>query len=82
LEYILHRKTENLKKTREFEKQKNRDDRDLKELDDIREKERVEKFIKTEGKLVSSTITSGPSSTKSDTTGTFKRFLSSLDSAI
>jgi hypothetical protein len=73
LEYILHQKTENLKKTKEYEKQKSRDDKSVKELVDMQAKERLEKFIKTEGKLVSSSITSGASSSgiksKDDGTG-------------
>lgn len=54
LEYILHQKTENLKKQREFEKYNQRKEKEIKELADLEKKQQIEKFLKTEGKIVSS----------------------------
>ena len=56
LEYILHKKIENAKMMKQFEKQKNDKEKDQKELAEIQSKERLDKFLKTEGKLVSSSL--------------------------
>jgi len=55
LEYILHQKRDNLKKLKQYEAQKNREKKDIQELADIASKQKLEKFLKTEGKLVTST---------------------------
>lgn len=52
LEYILHKKLENAKLLKKYQKQKEEHDKDAKELGDIQSKEKLEKFLKAEGKLV------------------------------
>lgn len=49
LEYILHKKMENAKLLKQFEKQKDQKNKDLVELAEIEQKEKLEKFLKTEG---------------------------------
>jgi nitric oxide synthase-interacting protein len=49
LEYILHKKMENAKLLKQFAKQKDQKNKDLAELADIEQKEKLEKFLKTEG---------------------------------
>lgn len=44
---------ENAKLLKKYQKQKEDYDKDAKELGDIESKEKLEKFLKTEGKLVS-----------------------------
>jgi nitric oxide synthase-interacting protein len=56
LEYILHKKTENARLLKEYERQKNDRNKELKELAEIEQKEKLEKFLKSEGKLVSSAL--------------------------
>lgn len=53
LEYILHKKVENAKLLKKYQKQKEEHDKDMKDLADVESKERLEKFLKAEGKLVS-----------------------------
>ena len=58
LEYILHKKLENAKALKLYHKHNENKDNDLKELAEIEQKERLEKFLKAEGKLVSSSVNS------------------------
>jgi hypothetical protein len=50
----LHKKVENAKLLKEYQKQKDLKEKDKKELEDLEKKQKVEKFLKTEGKLVTS----------------------------
>ena len=52
LEYILHKKIENAKMMKQFEKQKDNQEREKNELSEIATKEKLEKFLRAEGKLV------------------------------
>ena len=48
----MHQKTENARKMKLFEQHKNKQDKDLKELAEIEAKEKLQKFMKIEGKFV------------------------------
>jgi len=54
LEYILSKKLENSRLLKAFENQKNQKDKDVQELMEIQKKERLEKFLASEGRLVAS----------------------------
>lgn len=67
LEYILKKKVENAKLMKQYEKQREEKEKELKELSEINYKEKLDKFLKKEGKLVasSSSSTDEPSSSAS-----------------
>ncbi|CAF0731196.1 unnamed protein product [Brachionus calyciflorus] len=67
LEYILHKKLENAKLLKKYQKQKEEQDKDMKDLAEIESKERLDKFLKTEGKLVSSSNSKDTPSTSKKT---------------
>jgi len=50
----LHKKVENAKLLKEYQKQKDAKEKDKKELEESDKKQKVEKFLKAEGKLVTS----------------------------
>ncbi len=54
MEYILHKKVENAKLLKEYQKQRDLKEKDKRELEELEKKQKVEKFLKTEGKLVTS----------------------------
>lgn len=56
LEYILSKKVENSKLLKKFSKQKEEKNKELNELAEIQHKEKLDKFVKTEGKLVPSSL--------------------------
>ena len=49
---------------KQYEKQKEKSEKELKDLSSLAEKEKLEKFLKAEGKLVSSSIGSTSATTK------------------
>jgi nitric oxide synthase-interacting protein len=53
---------ENARLLKEFQKQKDNQDNELKEISEAEHKIKVEKFLKAEGKLVTSSLSSPPSS--------------------
>lgn len=67
LEYILSKKVENAKLMKKFNQQKSEKNKEMNELAEIAHKEKIEKFVKTEGKVVqdSSSGSSKPSATSS-----------------
>ena len=54
MEYIFHKKVENAKLLKEYQKQKDCKEKDKKELEELEKKQKVEQFLKAEGKLVTS----------------------------
>jgi nitric oxide synthase-interacting protein len=54
LEYILHKKVENARLLKEFQRQKEQNEKDSKEVGEAEYKQKVDKFLKAEGKLVQS----------------------------
>ena len=68
LEYILHKKIENAKMLKMFEKQKDNQEKEKHELSEIATKEKLEKFLRAEGKLVVSDSTKSSSSSTSSAT--------------
>ena len=66
LEYILHKKIENSKLMKQFARQKEEKNKELNELAEIQYKEKLDKFLKTEGKLVSSSIAPATSKQTND----------------
>ena len=54
LEYILHKKVENARLMKLYEKQKEEKANVGKGLSELEQKDRLEKFLKSEGKLVGS----------------------------
>lgn len=76
LEFILHKKLENAKMLKKYQKQKEEHDKEMKDLADIESKEKLDKFMKTEGKLVSSTEKeSSTSSKKTENTSEYKLYI-------
>ena len=69
LEYILHKKMENAKLMKQFEKQKDNKKKELHELAEIEQKEKIEKFLKSEGKLVTSSLSSAAVASSSSESG-------------
>lgn len=68
LEYILHKKLENARLLKEYQKQLELSEKDSKELGDAEYKDKVQKFLKSEGKVVSaskSSTSSTPSTSSS-----------------
>jgi nitric oxide synthase-interacting protein len=63
LEYILKCKIANSKLLKEFANQKKEKNKELNELAEIQHREKLEKFMKTEGKLVQSSVGSSAAST-------------------
>lgn len=55
LEFILSKKIENAKLMKKFNNQKSEKNKELNELAEIAQKEKIEKFVKTEGKIVQET---------------------------
>lgn len=66
LECILSQKVANSKLLKKFAAQKNEKNKELNELAEIAHKEKIEKFIKTEGKLVPSSASSSISKKETD----------------
>ena len=61
----MHKKLENSRALKLYQKYNDNKDNDLKELAEIERKERLEKFLKSEGKLVSSSVNSSNTATTS-----------------
>jgi len=69
----LHKKLENARALKLYQKHNENKDNDLKELAEIEQKERLEKFLKSEGKLVSSSVNSSNTATTSKSSNDSKQ---------
>ena len=75
----MHKKVENAKILKQYEKQKEKRETELKELSELESKNKLEKFLKAEGKLVSTSKDSPASSISSATTpNMFQRIIESF----
>lgn len=53
LEYIIHQKKENIRKLKEYEKQKNKEKAELAEIGEAEHRAKVESFVAKEGSIIS-----------------------------